>query len=175
MLPDDCKNCKKPKTIFFTQIVEGKIKKFDLCADCPHAQAVNDPAGFGLAEQLVAAGVELQEAEASTATACPTCGFTLADFRKTGRMGCPDCYPSFFSHVLSVIRPMHRGVQHKGKTPKNLKVEIDLRTQISTMETELNEAIEREDYERAAQLRDNLRRVEHELEAIETTSGESAR
>lgn len=175
MLPDDCKNCKKEKTIFFTQIIDGKIKKFDLCADCPHAQAVNDPAGFGLAEQLTAAGVEMDEADAGTSTACPNCGFTVADFRKTGRLGCPECYTTFAHTIESVIRPMHRGTRHKGRVPQKLKEELALRTKLQEMEKELDKAVQREDYETAATLRDKLRDSEKKLSALQsqpTATGE---
>lgn len=167
MLPDDCKNCKKEKTIFFTQIIDGKIKKFDLCADCPYAQAVNDPAGFGLAEQLTAAGVQLDEQKTgAAAVTCPNCGFSMADFKKTGRLGCSECYAVFRKPIEGIIKPMHRGIQHVGRVPERLREELNLTGRIESLNDDLQKAVETEDYERAAELRDQLKECEDRLDGL---------
>lgn len=169
MLPEDCKNCKKPKAIFFTQIIDGKIKKFDLCADCPYASAVNDPSGFGLAEQLNVAGVEAKETEVQPTKACQVCGFTLADFRKTGRLGCSECYEEFFAPIETLIRPMQRGMTHTGKIPVRLKARLELQRSLTEMESALKTAVENENYELAAKLRDELKVAEKKLEAVKNS------
>lgn len=166
MLPDDCKNCKKEKTIFFTQIIDGKIKKFDLCADCPYAQAVNDPTGFGLAEQLTAAGVHMDEQSAGAGLACPACGFTMGDFRKTGRLGCSECYSTFRPAIESVLKTMHRGMEHKGRAPKNLREELELTATLDKLSGELEQAVAREDYEKAAKIRDLLRDTQRQMDIL---------
>ncbi len=172
MLPDDCKNCSKEKTIFFTQIVDGKIKKFDLCADCPYAQAVNDPAGFGLAEQLTAAGVQLDEEQSlGSSVSCPNCGFSMVDFKKTGRLGCSECYEVFHDAIANLIKPMHRGTKHTGKVPAHLKEELELTTRISRLQVELQQEVDAENYEKAAELRDQLRHCEESLLGLQRKQG----
>ena len=168
MLPDDCKNCNKEKTIFFTQIVDGKIKKFDLCADCPYAQAVNDPAGFGLAEQLTAAGVQMDEQQTGDGgKTCPNCGFSMADFKKTGRLGCSECYEVFHDALTGVLKPMHRGLKHVGRVPAHLEEELNLASRISELRGNLEKAVESEDYEQAAELRDQLRDCEERMDGLQ--------
>ena len=94
MLCDICKE--KEATVHLTQMVEGKTKKIDLCEGCSKAKGVDDPAGFSLADLLLGLGAS-QEMEESDATKekCPQCGFSQADFKKTGRLGCPACYDHF--------------------------------------------------------------------------------
>ncbi len=173
MLPEDCKNCKKEKTIFFTQIIDGKIKKFDLCADCPYAQAVNDPAGFGLAEQLTAAGLQLDEQDSVAGESCPGCGFTMADLRKTGRLGCPECYITFRNAIENILKPMHRGLQHTGRTPKNMLEELELTSEIARLSDELAQAVAGENFEAAAELRDQLRAAQSRLGALKERRSQS--
>lgn len=170
MSPEDCKNCKKEKTIYFTQIIDGKIKKFDLCAECPYALAVNDPVGFGLAEQLTAAGVHMSEQDAGTGVVCPACGFSMADLRKTGRLGCPECYVTFRIAIENILKPMHRGLQHMGRSPQHMAEEIELTTQMKSLSSDLDQAVAEENYEEAARLRDRLRAVEARLAALKGSS-----
>ena len=98
-------------------------------------------------------------------TTCPHCGMTLAEFRAKGRLGCAHDYEVFADHLAPLLERIHNATEHVGRTPgaearapEGLKVEPS--GQREMLEQELREAIEAEDYERAASLRDALRESE---------------
>ena len=80
-----------------TQIAGEKMQKVDLCEECAKQKGVNDPAGFSLADLLLGLGAsqELEQVPGGAELKCPRCGFTQADFKKAGRLGCADCYTTF--------------------------------------------------------------------------------
>ena len=87
--------CKKNEaTVHLTQIVEDKMQKVDLCEECAKEKGVNDPTGFSLADLLLGLGAsqEMEQAAGGAELKCPRCGFTQADFKKAGRLGCSECY-----------------------------------------------------------------------------------
>ena len=97
--------CDKEATVHLTEIVDGQMKKIDLCEDCAQEKGVTNPQGFALADLFLGLGAsqELEEA-AGPDLGCSTCGFTQADFKKSGRLGCPDCYTTFAEALeLSLI------------------------------------------------------------------------
>lgn len=156
MLPKDCQNCQKEKTIHVTEIVGGKLKKIDLCADCPHNKSLTDPSAFNLADEMLGMGAGESVAQHSENDVCPTCGFSVADFKKTGRLGCSRCYSTFYYGIATVLRDMHKGTQHTGKVPGRLRREQELREAIRDIEARMDKAVRAEDYETAARLRDEL-------------------
>src|SRR5436190_17349174 len=83
-------------TVFFTQIVEGKMQKVNLCEACSKAKNVSDPTGFALADLLLGLGTAQGIAGGGQEQLhCPACGFTQTDLKKTGRLGCSACYETF--------------------------------------------------------------------------------
>jgi len=161
---------KKPATVHITQIEGGKLNKLDLCEDCAKQYNVDAPDSFKLADMLLGlgAGDELARAGAGELT-CPQCGFTQADFKKTGRMGCAKCYDVFGPGLEEMLRSMHRGVRHTGKVPRRLQgatgVVVDLTEQIRQMSQRLEQAVAQEDYELAAQLRDEIKALKAKASA----------
>ena len=86
-----CCFCKeKEAKVHLTQIVGDKMQKVDLCEDCAKKKGVNDPTSFALADMLLGLGAasEIAGAPGKTTDACPTCGFTHADFKKSARSSC---------------------------------------------------------------------------------------
>lgn len=168
--PDDCQNCPKDKTIHLTQIIGGSLKKIDLCADCPHAKNLTDSQTFGLADQLLGMGASAHMEQVTDSETCGNCGFTLRDFRKTGRLGCSSCYHTFFPGVERVLNDTQKGTEHVGKRPARQKERETLRVRVQEINDEMSLAIADEDYEKAARLRDELRSCE---DALRTASGQS--
>lgn len=159
-----CQFCKKaPATVHYTQIVANEIKKVDLCDACAKEKGVNDPTGFSIADLLLGLGAsqKMEEATAATGTevSCPACGFTQADFKKTGRLGCAKCYEVFADGLEQLLKGMHRGTQHKGKVPPALRRAVDAEARLNRLEADLRAAIAKEDFERAATLRDEIKQA----------------
>src|SRR5882757_1307144 len=128
MLCDICKQ--NVATVHLTQMVEGKTKKVDLCEGCSKAKGVDDPTGFSLADLLLGLGAS-QEMEASAGGSdikCPNCGFTQADFKKAGRLGCSECYNVFSEGLESLLKTMHKGTRHVGKRPHTTHAEAEAAT-----------------------------------------------
>jgi protein arginine kinase activator len=157
-----CCVCKeKEATVHLTQIVGDKMQKVDLCKQCAEKKGVNDPTGFSLADLLLGLGAS-QEMEQATGSdlRCPHCGFTQADFKKTGRLGCAGCYEVFGEGLESLLKSMHKGTRHVGKAPAaRQKVRVN-RQKLESLQAELTQAIQAEDFERAAELRDEIKRFQ---------------
>lgn len=158
-----------------TQIAGDKMQKVDLCEECAKEKGVNDPAAFSLADLLLGLGAsqEVEKASGRKESACPVCGFTHADFKKTGRLGCPRCYDHFIDGLLILLKSMHKGVRHVGKVPKSfqeLKKALDKTDQVKVLQRRLAKAIEQEKFELAAELRDEIKALSAQEDDVETTS-----
>jgi protein arginine kinase activator len=157
-----CCICKeKEATVHLTQIAGDKMQKVDLCEECAKTKGVNDPTGFSLADLLLGLGAsqEIEQAAGSTGLKCPSCGFTQADFKKAGRLGCPECYQTFAEPLAGLLKTMHKGTRHVGKAPESLRQSLDLSDRLKTLQKKLAKAIEAEDFEEAAILRDEIKQT----------------
>lgn len=162
-----CGLCKqKEAKVHLTQIAGDKMQKVDLCEDCAKEKGVNDPAGFSLADMLLGLGAsqEMEEASGNSDLACPACGFTQADFKKTGRLGCADCYRTFAEGLEALLKTMHKGTRHAGKIPAGMQRTQDLEKRLGELQTALSKAVEAEDFEQAAVLRDDIKKARQDLE-----------
>jgi protein arginine kinase activator len=161
-----CCVCKeKPATVHLTQIAGDKVQKVDLCEECARQKGVNDPAGFSLADLLLGLGAsqEIEQATGGPNVKCPQCGFTQADFKKSGRLGCPSCYTTFAEGLEGLLKSMHKGTRHTGKVPEALRQSRDLSDHLKSLQKKLAKAIEDENFEQAAILRDEIKQMTNRL------------
>lgn len=157
-----CCVCKqKEAKVHLTQIADEKVQKVDLCEDCAKEKGVNDPTGYSLADLLLnlggAAPGAAPASEAGSELCCPNCGFTQADFKKTGRLGCADCYSTFGEGLGPLLKTMHKGVRHVGKAPAALRRTRESTDRLATLQKEMEKAIKEERFETAAKLRDEIK------------------
>ena len=163
-----CDFCDEKATVFLTQLIEGNMKKVCLCEACAKERGVTDPTGFSLADMVLggASGLPVPGIGApfsptgGSAKSCPTCGFGLDDLLRVRRFGCADCYGTFRDETLAMLRGMHRGGRHNGKTPKGLVAREAKQRRLSELKEKLESAIADESYEQAANLRDEIRNLE---------------
>jgi protein arginine kinase activator len=158
-----CCVCKeKEATVHLTQIVGDKMQKVDLCKHCAEQKGVNDPTGFSLADLLLGLGAsqEMEQAAGGSDLKCPHCGFTQADFKKTGRFGCAACYEVFAEGLEPLLKSMHKGTRHVGKAPVARRQIRDAQRKVKSLQEQLTSAIQDEDFEKAAELRDEIKRVQ---------------
>ena len=160
--PPGCENCKKPCVIHLTQIINGEVKKADMCETCPYAKQIQDPLQFGLMEKLLGIAMQQGVPTGGKELVCDHCGYSESEFLKTGRLGCPECYNVFVTPKMDILRKIQDAEVHKGKAPKNQSKRI-LRRSVAQLNKELLDAIESEDYEQAAQIRDKLKEVKAQL------------
>lgn len=161
-----CDNCNKQATVHLTEIHAGKQVKKDLCEQCAaklEGLAGNEhmPINELLTSFVLAHSGIAKESQPSS---CEQCGITWAEFRQNGMLGCANDYDLFAKDLTPLIARAHEGATHHvGKVPARhgdaqalQKQQVDL----TQLRKELQRAVEAEDYERAAQLRDQIRTAE---------------
>lgn len=168
-----CERCgQRPATVHLTEITNGHKQNTHLCEVCA---GEIQPQGFNLVPQLYLhnllagllnheqGGGNYNRPEAAVKK-CEKCGMTEDQFVKRGLLGCGDCYPYFEGRLLPLLRRIHGNTRHTGKVPGRTGGRFRLAKEIENLKDLLREAVSREEFERAAQLRDNIRRLEKTLE-----------
>ena len=149
------------------------MKEVHLCETCAEQKGITELSSFSLDEILkdeesIFDLDELMDEEdtfESTLTEeagskqCQSCGFSLQDFKKVGRMGCSACYQVFNTEVATLLNSMHRGNKHIGKAPAGMFKTLELESELDDIKLELELAIHSEDFEKAAQLRDTIKKI----------------
>jgi protein arginine kinase activator len=163
MLCDACG--KKEATVHLTEIVNEKITKLHLCESCAKDKGAEMEEHFGLSD-LLAGLADLgahAEPELMTVIKCPSCGFTYQDFKKAGRFGCSECYEAFRKQLDPLLKRIHGSNRHIGKVPLNagkMVKETKALQDIKVLKANLEKAIQAEEFEEAARLRDKIREME---------------
>jgi protein arginine kinase activator len=164
-----CSNCgEREGVVSLTTIVEGDVRTSSLCAKCAAEKGIET--GVGVAETplggFLAALGESTDPDAPLTAAlearCSGCGATLREFRETGRVGCAECYRSFDAPLRELLRRLHGSTHHTGTRYTGVEVRPILAPPASLRELreQLRRAIEAEQFELAAELRDRLRENE---------------
>ena len=177
MICDDCGE--REATVLFTVVVEDDKSTVHLCAVCAAKRGL--PADQGSESQETDTR---EEAEGNTSMedspnapeqpveeaptggqVCATCGMTFDRFKERYRLGCADCYVSFGEKLTALLRKVHGASEHTGKRPT--------RTGTSTQQTDtwtvellqrrLQAAVEREEFEEAARLRDQIEELRQQM------------
>src|ERR1043166_9324124 len=161
MLCDVCKM--NDAAVFLTQIVDGKMNKVNLCEGCSKEKGVQDPTSFALADLLLGIGAAEEMEKGAPAKRCSVCGFSQADFKKTGRLGSSECYGTFAEGLGSLLKAMHKGTEHIGKLPERAQRTIALNQRMRALTENLQKAVADENYETAASLRDEIKRIEADI------------
>lgn len=159
-----CDLCgKKKATVHLTEIVDEQMSELHLCEDCAREKSVQMEQQFGLADLLAGLtdfGKNVKDIEKITIK-CPNCGTTYDDFRKFGRLGCSDCYDAFKSHLSTLLKKIHGSNHHLGKSPIRIPAAQKAKIEsLQDLKSQLMKAIQMEDFEKAANLRDKIRDVE---------------
>ncbi|MEJ2745584.1 MAG: UvrB/UvrC motif-containing protein [bacterium] len=94
---------------------------------------------------------------------CPGCGLSYIDFRKTGRLGCDNCYNAFEKSLQGLLETIHRSTTHVGKVPSRERAEVEGLTMLKSLEAQLCAAVEKEEFEKAATIRDKLQALKKDV------------
>tara|TARA_B100000212_G_scaffold208191_1_gene157170 strand:+ start:334 stop:834 length:501 start_codon:yes stop_codon:yes gene_type:complete len=163
-----CHHCDKQATVHLTQILNGQMHKMDLCESCAQAKGVTNPENLSIGS-LMDKDDLVGDATANTMV-CESCGTTNQEFKKGGRLGCEACYHVFRPVLDQLLEGMHAGIKHFGKAPAGAEVRVDFDREMNDLKKELNHAVETEDFEKAAELRDRIKAMEKELETLSQAS-----
>ena len=162
-----CDKCDRPATHHSVEIIKGqKIEKHlcDLHAAEEGIAGVSAKAVHTPINELLTNFVKLHsggETQSTGELACDACGMTFSQFRESSLLGCPQCYHAFESPLGPLLERAHEGATHHvGKVPRRTGTGEQRQAQLMRMRKQLDEAVSDEDYELAARLRDDIRRLE---------------
>ncbi|MDO8580030.1 MAG: UvrB/UvrC motif-containing protein [Candidatus Omnitrophota bacterium] len=163
-----CDICgKKKATVHLTEILDEQMTEMHLCEECAREKSVKMEQQFGLADLLAGLtdfGKQIKDVE-KVKLKCAGCGMNYDDFRKFGRLGCSECYDTFQAHLATLLKKIHGSNHHFGKSPMKIsQVEKEKIVTLQELKNQLNEAIQMEDFEKAAGLRDKIRQLEKKEE-----------
>ena len=170
---DDCGV--RPANFLLKAVTEDGVREKNLCAVCMAKYQRRIPgldfsnlAGIlsGILESRSAEKTETYD-EQTDALTCSGCGATYAEFRKIGRAGCAKCYTDFRKPMESLLLKVHGNLQHTGRMPGGVQNDQSLRMSIDRCKQDLVKAIASEEYEQAAQIRDQIRSLTSQLEEAE--------
>ena len=169
-----CEDCQQDKaTVHFTQIVNDETETFHLCSACAQKRGLKTSPVSGqmpLSDFLSEMGAPIFTKATSANLACPRCGCSFRQFRKSGRLGCAHCYITFEQEMSALLRKIHGSNEHVGIVADEAIGPVgEEEERLFELKRELKRAIEREEYERAARLRDQI----SELEAERASAGVS--
>ena len=159
-----CDQCGENESIVhLTRIKDNKIVTSHLCEGCALEQGIEPGvtmADAPLTDFLAQTGKAHAESPAAVGP-CAFCGMRLEQFKKTGRLGCSHCYVTFEPHLRNLLRRLHGNLQHVGKVylPPDPS-ESERRDRLAGLRRKLDRAVENEDFEQAARLRDEIRNLE---------------
>lgn len=188
-----CEICKKNQaTIHIQELIHGKKKAVHICGECAEKKGLGDvglPPGINLAELLykISANMNTDDTETQQpqgevkpgetenvgdipTTVCPKCQWDIKRFKETGRLGCDACYDTFKDILTEALKNMHRGTTHLGKSPRSGKtktVEVGARNiaaEISILQRRLEDHVRKEEFEKAAELRDKINALKAKAE-----------
>ncbi len=153
-----CQRCPKAAALHITEIhSEDQVEELHLCEEC--AQKYLYEPGASKPTGITSAPEESDET-GGVSHVCDVCGIKFVDFRNTGRLGCPHDYSLFREELLPLLENIHGETRHVGKTPRRLPQNQQKQAELVTLRKQLGVAVNKEDYEEAARLRDLIRRAE---------------
>lgn len=175
-----CQACgKNPATTHVKTIINGELTEYSLCADCAQKMGYGNLfPGFGMnVGSLLSSffGPQISSSPSLEVQRCPGCGSSFEDIARAGRVGCAECYHTFYDRLLPSIQKIHGNTKHCGKHPSGsmLKVkpeeglQVMIENKVPSGETLLEEkrrlmkeAVEAQNFEEAAKLRDEIKELE---------------
>jgi protein arginine kinase activator len=168
-----CERCHKNlATLKYTEVVNGKAFVRSICETCLHQLQDNATSGFEISGSAPApkrrTASDISVESVSGQEVCATCGTPQHEVIKLGRAGCRDCYSQFERSMEPLLRGQHTALRHRGKVLPHMGDDRSrLRTQLQTTRALLRSALKTEDYEKAANLRDQIRNLESTKESVD--------
>lgn len=167
-----CQNCgKNPATTHIKTIVNGTLTEYDLCTECAKEKGYTNffkdmSFDFG---NLLGGFIDTPQTKGTTVR-CPKCGASFAEITESGKIGCAECYRVFRERLMPTIHRIHGTAKHKGKIPGTAAlriiepaggISVVKPSPLEAKRAELKAAIEAQNFERAAVLRDEIKAMEN--------------
>lgn len=159
-----CEICEQRQATFhYKEMINGKVKELHLCEICAQEKGLGETffmPSFSL-PNLMAGLTELEiPLSEEISVNCPHCGLSYEDIMRKGKIGCGLCYQALKEYLTPLLEKIQGKVRHSGKVPRKGKVEDQRERRIYELRKELEKLVRKEEYERAVELRDEIRRLE---------------
>lgn len=162
-----CNICgKNEATIHLTEILNNQMVEIHLCEMCAEEKGTDlKSAQLNFGQLLANLSGLFPEAKAQRVqkVVCKGCGMSFDEFAKIGRLGCGMCYQSFEKQLAPLLKRIQKGLQHVGKVPQKIEGKVKSAYTLRDLQARLQKAVQNENYEEAAQLRDQIRLLEENL------------
>lgn len=172
-----CDRCDNEATVHEVTIHKGQKVEKHLCEQCAQEDGIavqSQSIPPSLLQQFTV-GIGQQAPKANRAPTCGNCGMTYTEFRQHGLLGCPDCYHAFEKQLVPLLeRAQEGGTEHIGKTPHRSVGALQRQRKLTVLRKQLADALAAEHYERAAELRDELRDAGVDLSSATADADEDA-
>lgn len=147
-----CEKCgKREATVKYTQIINGRKSSLNICSACAAQESIFDNFGSLLS---------FRERNETDMAVCPCCNMRLSELLRSGRIGCGECYNTFRPHVEALLKKIHGTSRHIQLEEKEEAKPQAKKSEVVLLRDKLKEAVEKEDFEEAARLRDLIREKE---------------
>lgn len=167
-----CERCgKNPANTYLKQVINGNVREMHLCENCAQELGYSvlstmNPFDMGISFNNFLGGLfsqALPQQTAGSTKTCPSCGSTFEDFMQNAQAGCANCYQAFYEELLPSIQRIHGKTKHVGKIPGSASKSLKLNRELTSLRQQLSAAVEAQEYEKAAKLRDRIREIEKEV------------
>lgn len=172
-----CQKChKKTASIFISSIINGQESKTYLCSDCAKDYPLfnlNLDEPFSIKDLMENFNIEeikpkeysnkqlsLKEDTLDEHIECSNCHSTYYEYSQTGKLGCSNCYKDFHRKLKPILKNIYGYTEYIGKIPKSDNNHIYISNEIKILKEDLNRAVDKEEYEKAANIRDKIRELE---------------
>lgn len=160
-----CDACKKNEaTVRLIAIIDGVKTERHLCAECveKHKQQMRAEGMQSMLSAIISSA--RKTAGSSAGLRCSNCGLSFDEFRKTSRLGCAQCYKDFRVQLKPLLLRLHGRAQHEGRIPERVDEALKAQSRLDQLRREMEVAVACEDFEQAANLRDELRTLTGTME-----------
>lgn len=167
-----CQKCqKRAANIQFTQVINGKKHVVYLCENCVKEEGklnIGSPISINdFFSGIIGMSYRAPVKAANPQVICNTCKMSYDEFKKTGKVGCADCYKTYGEKLTPLIKRLQGNVQYNGKIPERIYSKVKVSREIRKLKEQLNICIKNEEYEKAAQIRDEIKKMQSKEETLE--------
>ncbi len=156
-----CQKCHNQATLHITEIVsDDQFEELHLCEQCASKYLFEAQQKGGTGKGTGSEAIREAEESLFNQHECPSCGLKFVEFRNSGRLGCPHDYQEFREELLPLLENIHGETKHCGKTPRRLPQSKQTQSELMQLRGRLKNAVQKEDYEDAARIRDRIRQLE---------------
>ena len=170
-----CENCKKNQaTVHMKGFINGAVTELHFCQECSiNMVNMESPISLenifkGILESVQSMGpiqmemgqVTNRQAPHKTPGPCTDCALTYEEFKSMGKLGCEACYQAFPKEIVALFKNVQGSTHHEGKFPKRSGEQIRRHREVDKLRISLKKAVDEENYEEAARLRDQIRDME---------------